>query len=387
MLTTPKSLRLQIAIIGRMNAGKSSVLNFLTGQEVSITAPVAGTTTDVVEKNQELHGVGPVTWIDTAGLDDVSELGIKRTARTRKALEKADLVLVVCEGNQIPHELIADIQKPMIYLFNKADLYPDHTDGFWVNALDRTKRDAVLNRLRAEIQKCLNPAPQVGVLDGLIAPGGTLVLIMPIDAEAPKGRLIMPQVQVLRAALDLHLKIMAVQPAEYAMVFNTLRQKPDLVICDSQALKLMIDQTPADVLCTTFSVLFARLKGDLNAFIEGAHHIRSLKSGDKVLIAEACTHHAITDDIARVKIPALFRQKGLDVHFEWVSGADFPTDLSSYALVVHCGACMFNPAQMKTRQQKAVGAGVAMTNYGLCMAELQGYLDQITRVFSMNERI
>ena len=381
MSTTPKSLRLQIAIIGRMNAGKSSVLNLLTGQEISITAPVAGTTTDVVEKNQELHDVGPVTWIDTAGLDDASELGIKRTARTRKALEKADIVLVVCEGNQIPHALIADIQKPIIYLFNKADLYFDQSGGFWVNALDKTKRDMVLNRLQAEIKKILNPAPQVGILDGLIAPSGTLVLIMPIDAEAPKGRLIVPQVQVLRAALDLHLKTTVIQPAEYKTVLEKLNPKPDLVVCDSQVLKDVIQKTPDDVLCTTFSVLFARLKGDLNAFIEGAHHIRSLKSGDKVLIAEACTHHAVTDDIARVKIPALFRQKGLDVHFEWVSGADFPADLNSYALVVHCGACMLNLAQMKTRQQKAIDVGVPMTNYGLCMAELQGYLDQITRVF------
>lgn len=382
MLTTPKSLRLHIAIIGRMNAGKSSVLNLLTGQETAIASPVAGTTTDVVEKNQELHELGPVMWIDTAGLDDVSELGDKRTARTRKALEKADVVLVVCEGNVIPHELIAGIQKPMIYLFNKADLYPDHTDGFWVNALDVSCRDVVLKRLQDEIKKCLKPVSGGGVLDGLVPAGGQIVLIMPIDAEAPKGRLIMPQVQVLRAALDLHLKTMVVQPAEYESALKELKQKPDLVICDSQVLKFMLEKTPDDILCTTFSVLFARLKGDLKRFIEGAYQIRSLKQGDKVLIAEACTHHAIKDDIARVKIPNLFRQKGFDVQFEWVSGADFPTDLTPYALVVHCGACMFNPAQMKARQAQGEKAHVPMTNYGLCLAALQGYLERITAVFT-----
>lgn len=382
MLTTPKSLRLHIAIIGRMNAGKSSVLNLLTGQETAIASSVAGTTTDVVEKNQELHELGPVMWIDTAGLDDDSILGKERTARTQKALEKADIVLVVCEGDDVPHEWIRGIQKPMIYLFNKADLYPNHSEGFWINALDLAARNQVLNRLQDEIKKFLKPCAHSGVLEALIPVGGTLVLIMPIDAEAPVGRLIMPQVQVLRAALDLHLKTIVVQPDEYESALAELKQKPDLVVCDSQVLKQMIEKTPPDVFCTTFSILFARLKGNLNAFIEGAHAIQFLKKGDKVLIAEACTHHAIKDDIARVKIPNLFRQKGFDVQFEWVSGADFPTDLTPYALVVHCGACMFNPAQMKARQAQGEKAHVPMTNYGLCLAALQGYLERITAVFT-----
>ncbi len=386
-MLTPKSMRLQIALVGRMNAGKSSVMNLLTGQSVSLVSSMPGTTTDVVEKNQELPDLGPVTWIDTAGLDDVGPLGKARREKAFNALEKADIVLVVCEGDKVPQDLIASIRKPMIYLFNKADLYPVHADGFWINALDFSARDKVLERLQQEIRSHLPAVPEKTVLSDLVPNNGTIVLIAPIDEEAPKGRLIMPQVQVLRDALDKHLKTILVQPAEYAEALAMLKNPPDLVICDSQALKIMIEKTPADIACTTFSVLFARLKGDLNQFITGARRIRTLQKGDKVLIAEACTHHAVTDDIARVKIPALFRACGIEVDFNWVSGGDFPADLSDYALVVHCGGCMINRTQMLARQERAFKAQVMMTNYGLCMAELQGYLDRITAVFEKESGI
>lgn len=379
-MVTPKALRLHIALVGRVNVGKSSLLNLLVGQEAAIVSPVPGTTTDVIEKNQELHGIGPVVWSDLAGFDDVSELGQKRVEKAKVALSKADIVLVVCDGDQIPTELIADIKVPMIMVHNKADMHAVTGDGIWINALDISKRDEILEAIKSEIQKVLGDKKQEGILDGLVPANGTVVLIMPQDAEAPKGRLIMPQVQVIRAALDLGLIVMAVQPDQYEVALAKIG-KPDLVIADSQVLKFMLEKTPSDISCTTFSVLFARQKGDFEALVQGAKAIKNLKIGDRVLIAEACTHHAMNDDIARVKIPALFKKAGFDVAFEWVSGNDFPADLSSYKLVVHCGGCMLNKTQMMNRIEKVKKVNVAVTNYGLCIAALQGNLERIVKVF------
>lgn len=425
MNNVPKSLRFHIAIVGRMNSGKSSLLNLLTGQETSITSDVAGTTTDTVEKNQELHGFGSVTWIDTAGLDDgkfisggnctvapalespctdnvhsgsalrerppftasnefseEQKLRLKRVEKTKKALKKADIAVVVCEGSQVPQEIVAEIPCPVIYVFNKADQHKQTVDGFWVNALDVTSRDTVLNRMVAEIKKQLGGREKKSLLEGLVPANGSIVLIMPIDAEAPKGRIIVPQVQAVRSALDLGLKVVCVQPEQYVSALENLKVKPDLVIADSQVLKFMLDNTPSDIKCTTFSILFARQKGDLKTLIAGAREIRKLKKGDRVLIAEACTHHAIQDDIARVKIPNLFKKRGLDVTFEWVTGSDFPADVSGYKLIIHCGACMFNETQMMNRIKQVDDQKTAITNYGLCMAELQGVMDRLTEVFN-----
>lgn len=375
---TQKSLRLQIVLVGRVNAGKSSVLNLLTGQDVSITSAVPGTTTDTVEKNQELHGIGPVTWIDTAGIGDKTVLGKERLLKTRKALQKADVALVVCDGPEVPADLIQDLKIPQIRIHTKADLHAHSDREFWINALDFSARDAVLTRLKQELSSVVS-MPRLSLLDGLVKPNDHLVMITPIDAEAPQGRMIVPQVQTLRAALDAHAIVTFVQPEEYPLLIQ--KQKPDLVICDSQVSRLMVEKTPDSIPCTTFSILFARMKGDISLLIKGAQRIRTLQDGDKVLIAEACTHHAIEDDIARVKIPNLFLKRGIHPDFHWVSGNDFPDDVSAYQLIVHCGACMFNRTQMMNRIERAVNAGTAITNYGLCIAELQGFLDRVTRLF------
>lgn len=393
MQSAPKSLRLHIAIVGRVNSGKSSLLNLLTGQQAAITSELAGTTTDVVEKAQELHPLGPVLWLDTAGFGDDSVLGDKRMEKTYRALERADIVVLVCLGDTIgePEEKIINLAKekniPLIKIYNQADKYDiTATDGIKVNATDISSRDRVLNELKAQLIKVctedfLNSQPLLG---DLAPANSTVIMIIPLDYEAPKGRLIMPQVQAIRDCLDHNQNIIAVKEDNYINILNNLKNKPDLVICDSQIVDRMVKETPPEIKCTTFSILMARFKGDLAKMVHGAQMISKLQDGDKVLIAESCTHHAAEDDIGKVKIPNwLLKKTGKQLQIDHVSGCDFGTDLSRYKLVIQCGGCNINRREILSRIYKCEHAGVAITNYGVCISELKGVLNRVLEPFNL----
>lgn len=390
--TTPKGLRIHIAVLGRVNAGKSSFLNLVTGQQTSITSDVAGTTTDVVEKTQELLPIGPVVWLDTAGLGDDTLLGEKRIEKTKRALDKADVVLLICEGNHIGEEeseIIQGAQKrnlPLIKIFNKSDILPTGGEGIAVNSKDLSSRDKVLTLLKNELLKVLpnDVINAPSLLGDLVGAHQTVIMIVPIDYEAPKGRLILPQVQAIRDCLDADASIIVVKENDYLSVLNNLKQKPDLVICDSQVVDQMVAQTPADIKCTTFSILFARFKGDLKKLVKGAEVINTLQDKDKVLISESCTHHAIEDDIGTVKIPNWLRKKtGADLQIDHVSGCDFPNNLGEYKLVIQCGGCMNNRKEILSRINKCEQAHVAVTNYGVCISALKGVLTRVLEPFDL----
>ena len=390
MQQTPKSLRLHIALLGRVNAGKSSFLNLITGQDVSITSAKEGTTTDIVEKNQELLPIGPITWLDTAGLGDETDLGEKRLAKTQSVWDRSDIVLLICEGNNIgkyEEEIIKEAGNrnlPLIKIFNKADKFSCDGEGIKVNALDLSSRDTILSKLKAELIKvCPEDFINQPTILGDLAPRqSNIILLVPIDKEAPKGRLIMPQVQSIRDALDNDQIVTVVKENEYIKALENMKTPPSLVVCDSQVVDFMVKNTPEDITCTTFSILFARMKGDIVKLVEGAATIKNLQDDDKVLIAESCTHHAIEDDIGRVKIPNLLRKKtGKDLIINHVAGHDFPADLAEYKLVVQCGGCMHNRREMLSRINKCEQAGVPITNYGVCISELKGVLRQVLKPF------
>lgn len=390
MLNTPKALRLHIALMGRVNAGKSSFLNLITGQNVSITSAHEGTTTDVVEKNQELLPIGPITWLDTAGLGDETDLGEKRLEKTQSVWDRSDVILLICEGNNIgkyEEEIIKEAEKrnlPLIKIFSKADKFSCEGEGLKVNSQDLSSRDEVLGKLKAELIKvCPEDFINQPTILGDLAPKQSyVVLLVPIDKEAPKGRLIMPQVQAIRDALDNDQIVTIVKENEYIKALENMKTPPSLVVCDSQVVDFMVANTPQNISCTTFSILFARLKGDIVKLVEGAAAIKNLQDGDKVLIAESCTHHAIEDDIGRVKIPNLLRKKtGKDLIINHIAGHDFPTDLAEYKLVVQCGGCMHNRREMLSRINKCEQAGVPITNYGVCISELKGVLRQVLKPF------
>ena len=392
MQSTPKSLRLQIAIFGRVNAGKSSFLNLVTGQKTSITSDIAGTTTDVVEKAQELLPLGPVLWLDTAGFGDSTKLSEQRLEKTIKTLDRADIAILVCEGDIIGDEekqiiaLAAQHKIPLIKVYNKADKYNiTATDGIIINAMDRNSRDKVLNELKAALIKVcpedfINSRPLLGDL----APAhSTVVMIIPIDYEAPKGRLIMPQVQAIRDCLDHNQNVLVVKENDYQTVLQNFKNPPALVICDSQVVDKMVAETPADIKCTTFSILMARFKGDLQKMVKGAEMINKLQDGDKILIAESCTHHAVEDDIGRVKIPNWLKKKtGKNLQIDYVNGCDFAANLQDYKLVIQCGGCAINRKEILSRIYKCEQAGVAITNYGVCISKLKGVLPRVLEPFN-----
>lgn len=392
MQQTPKGLRLQIALLGRVNAGKSSFLNLVTGQDISITSDVAGTTTDVVEKAQELLPIGPVLWLDTAGFGDDTKLSDKRIEKTIKVLDRADVAVLVCEGDKIgkiERKIIEQIEAkkiPLIVVFNKADIrkVKNPEGAIVVNSLDKSSRDKVLNELKAALIKVcpedmLNPPALLG---DLAPQHGTVVMIVPIDYEAPKGRIILPQVQAIRDCLDYNQTVIVVKENYYAATLQNLKKAPDLVVCDSQVVNKMVEETPQQVKCTTFSVLMARLKGDLDKLTQGAAAIWNLEDGDRVLIAESCTHHAMKDDIGTVKIPNLLKLKtGKDLIIDHVSGCEFPYNLDKYNLVIQCGGCMQNRREILSRINKCEQVKVPITNYGICISELQGVLARVLEPF------
>ncbi len=397
--STPKGLRLQIGLFGRRNSGKSTLMNALIGQAVSIVSAQPGTTTDPVEKAYELAPLGAVVFIDTAGLDDEGELGALRVQRTRAVLERVDLALVVVDDGRIgllENELIAtlrDQNTPFVVVFNKADLESGQPAKAQLMELAADNVDsAVVSAVRQEGVDALKEimakrAPEGGLSEArligdLIGPGDLVVLVVPIDLGAPKGRLILPQVQTLRDILDSDACGLMVKERELATTLARLPEPPKLVVCDSQVVLKVAADTPRSVPLTTFSILMARFKGDMNGLAAGAGALSRLRTGDRVLISEACSHHALADDIGRVKIPRWLRQfAGGNLDIDVKSGRDFPDDLTPYSIVVQCGGCTVTRRQMLARQYRAARQGVPMTNYGMAISVVQGVLDRSLQSF------
>ncbi|CCY23824.1 iron-only hydrogenase maturation protein HydF [Brachyspira sp. CAG:484] len=397
-MKTLKSMRLHIGIFGKTNAGKSALLNRLTNQDVSIVSEIAGTTTDVVEKSMELLPVGPVNFMDTAGIDDKTALRDERIEKTLKVINRTDIAVIVCDYNGIDEyekqliEQITELKIPYLVVINKTDLEPisdkklaqikDYTENIIITSAYDDK-DIVFKFKEKLVQMLPEEFVNSPAIAGdLIPPKSTVILVIPIDKEAPKGRLILPQVQTLRDLLDSSCLSYVVKESELKQALDNLKEPPALVITDSQAFKTVSEIVPENIPLTSFSILFARLKGDLYAFRIGAEAISNLKDGDKVLILESCTHHAIEDDIGRVKIPALLRKKtGKNLIIENFAGHDFP-DISSYKLIIHCGACMTNRREILSRILKANEAGIPVTNYGITISYCLGILDRAMRIFS-----
>jgi [FeFe] hydrogenase H-cluster maturation GTPase HydF len=401
MDTTPKGNRLHIAIFGRTNVGKSSLLNYLIGQEIAITSPVAGTTTDVVEKAAELLPLGPVLFLDTAGLDDVSELAEARLKKTQRIFDRADCILLVTEPDQwTPYEsgVLVEAEKrkvPILIVVNKIDLgmpSPAHIEKLMsetgrvvpLSCLDPMGREKTMALLKRHlIEMAPDDVIETPTLIGdLLPPGGLALLVVPIDMQAPKGRLILPQVQTIRDALDNDASALIVKERELASTLTYLNRKPDLAVCDSQVILKVSADLPRDIPCTTFSILFARQKGNLTVAAAGAAAIEILRPGDRVLIAEACSHHPLQDDIGRVKIPRWLSQYvGGELKIDFSAGRDYPEGLDQYRLIIHCGGCMLTRREMLARLQKAKEASVPVTNYGLAISFTQGVIRRVLSPF------
>jgi [FeFe] hydrogenase H-cluster maturation GTPase HydF len=398
MNNTPRGNRLHIAIFGRRNVGKSSLINAITNQNIALVSDVAGTTTDPVYKSMEILPVGPVVLIDTAGLDDAGRLGELRVKRSFSVLNKTDLVLLVVEAGcslTAYEEEILGISRekniPVIIVLNKSDLTPAGPESA-ESLKERTGFDAVrvsaasscgIDELKMAI---IRNAPLTWddrpIVGDLLTPKDHVVLVTPIDSAAPKGRLILPQVQTLRDILDHNGMATICKETELEATLKLLNQKPALVITDSQVFKQADAATPPDILLTSFSILFARQKGDLHSLALGAKAIDKLRPGDKILMAEACTHHPVEDDIGRVKIPNWLRQHvGGELQFEWVSGTAFPDTLQEFSLIVHCGGCMINRREMLSRLAQAQANDVPIVNYGVAIAHLMGVLPRALSPF------
>ena len=399
---TPRALRHVITIVGCRNAGKSSLINALTGQDVAIVSAVPGTTTDAVAKSYELLPLGSVTFYDTAGLDDDSSLGKQRIKASKSALYKADIALLVVGENGLndfDKNLANELKKrqiPFIVVFNKCDI--KKTDKLDLDFCNRIGASVVsvsaakkrnINKLKELIIANIpeENKKQTSLLDGLVEEKDCVVLVTPIDASAPKGRLILPQVQVLREILDLNAFAVVAQTDELKNCLDGLRCKPKIVITDSQAILKVDKIIPQDIALTTFSVLFARIKGDLKILVDGAKVIDKLENGANILIAEACSHHIQEDDIAQVKIPNwLKKYTGKTFNFSFCVGNDFPENIEDFDLVIHCGACMLNKAEMTRRLRECVRRQVPITNYGITISKTQGILERVIKPFKIERR-
>lgn len=397
MIRAPKSQRLHIGIFGRRNVGKSSVLNRLTGQSVSLVSEIAGTTTDPVEKPMELLPLGPVLFIDTAGIDDVGVLGEMRVGRTRQVLDRTDLAVLVTIPGQwdaFEQELTDLLEKndvPVVVVVNKSDLSAPE-DAFVEEIRSHFKKTVVCSALTGdrfgEVRRALlSAAPpefveRQSIVADLVGPGECAVLVVPIDKEAPKGRLILPQVQSIRDLLDHDSFCMVVKERELRRALERLATPPALVVTDSQAFLKVAADTPFEIPMTSFSILFARYQGDLTEMVRGALAIETLKPGDRILIAEACSHHPIGEDIGTVKIPRWLTQYvGGKLEIESTRGHDFPDDISEFSLIVHCGACMWNRREMLSRISRSREAGVPITNYGLAISYSLGIFERALAPF------
>ncbi len=403
MLSTPKGFRLHIGLFGRRNVGKSSILNALTRQDVSIVSDVAGTTTDPVEKPMELLPLGPVLFIDTAGIDDVGALGEMRVARTKQIFDRCDLGVIVVENdNGVPagsrrsygfgpfeEEILKELQGreiPVIIVLNKVDLgAPDQAllARFKAAKIPVVQTVAVQGEGMPELREALiKHAPEdfinmPSIMGDLLPAGELAVLVVPIDLEAPKGRLILPQVNAIRDVLDVDAYCMVVKERELRDALERLNRPPAIVVTDSQGFLKVAGDTPPEIPMTSFSILFARYRGDLFEFVRGALTIDHLKPGDRILIAEACSHHPIGEDIGTVKIPRWLTQYvGGKLEFDSVQGHDYPEDVTPYRLIVHCGSCMWNRREMLSRILRCRQQGVPITNYGVTIAYSLGIFER-----------
>lgn len=390
--STPAANRLHIALFGKRNSGKSSLINALTGQDTALVSDIPGTTTDPVSKAMEIQGIGPCLFIDTAGFDDEGELGQMRISRTLKAIERTDIALLLCEDGtneeeKLWVEQLNERKIPVILILNKADAREDigttmarigknlGQKPLAVSAKERTGmekiRQAILEKLPADFG-------QQTITGDLVKGGDLVLLVMPQDIQAPKGRLILPQVQTLRELLDKKCLVMSCTTDQLAATLQALARPPKLIITDSQVFHTVYEQKPAESQLTSFSVLMAGYKGDIPYYIEGASTIDRLTPQSRVLIAEACTHAPLSEDIGRVKLPRMLRKKvGEALQIDIVGGTDFPEDLTGYDLIIHCGACMFNRKYVLSRIEKARRQHIPMTNYGIVLAHLNGILDKI----------
>ena len=387
MNDTPSSERIHIGFFGRRNAGKSSLVNAVTGQQLSVVSEVKGTTTDSVQKAMELLPMGPVVIIDTPGFDDEGQLGELRVHQTKRTLNRVDCAVLVVDGtvgktaiDEQIIQLLVDKNIPYIVAYNKADLSATaEDDGLAVSALTG---DGVWE-LKEHVARLVKTREQTGKLVGdLVRPGDVLILVVPIDKSAPKGRLILPQQQVIRDTLEAGAMPMVTRETEYPIALERLGRKPALVVTDSQVFGMVSKATPEDVPLTSFSILMARYKGFLEDAVRGAAALNALQDGDRILIAEGCTHHRQCEDIGTVKLPRWLREySGADLQFDTCSGREFPEDLSPYRLVVHCGGCMLNGRELDYRRKCAADSGVPFTNYGTAIAQVHGILKRSLEKF------
>lgn len=399
-MKTLKSLRLHIGIFGKTNVGKSAFLNRITNQDISIVSEIAGTTTDVVEKSMELLPVGAVVFLDTAGINDTTALGKERIEKTMKVINRTDVAVIICDYKGFDEYEIGLVKKfeelkiPFMVVVNKSDVEEisdvalekiksvvgENTPILKTSAISDKE---IVFKFKAKLVKML-PEDFVNspkIVGDLVPPKSTVILVIPIDKEAPKGRIILPQVQTIRDLLDSDCLSYSVKVSELAEAINNLKESPALVVTDSQAFREVSQIVPENIPLTSFSILFARLKGDLKAFAEGAKAIDELKDGDKVLILESCTHHAIEDDIGRVKIPNLLLKKtGKNLVIENYAGHDLP-DISKYNLIIHCGACMTNKREVLSRILLANEKGIPITNYGMTISYCLGIMDRAMKIF------
>jgi [FeFe] hydrogenase H-cluster maturation GTPase HydF len=397
MQNTPKGMRAHIGIFGKRNVGKSSILNILVNQEMSIVSDTAGTTTDPVEKSMELLPLGPVLFVDTAGIDDEGALGLQRVEKTKKVIDRIDLALIACDTkgfDKFEELLIKEFKlrkTPFVIIINKID--EGEVSQTTIDQLKKYEMPIVytsalnnegIGNLKEAIIKNVPDSffTETSIASDLIKAGEIAVLVVPIDLEAPKGRLILPQVQTIRDLLDNDSVVMVTKERELKTTLDNLKNPPALVITDSQAFLKVSADVPKNIKLTSFSILFARFKGELNEFVKGTLAIENLKSGDKVLVCESCTHHAIGDDIGRVKIPRWITQyTGKKLEFEHYAGHDLPLNLKDYALIIHCGACMTNRREILSRILKAKQANVPITNYGLTIAYSLGIFERALEPF------
>ena len=401
LVHTPNANRLHIALFGKRNSGKSSLINALTGQDTALVSDTPGTTTDSVQKAMEIHGIGPCLFIDTPGFDDEGELGNRRIERTWKAVEKTDIALLLCAGGGSAEETgepdfteelhwleqLKAKNIPTILLINKADIRKNtaslairikETFGSQPIPVSAKEKTGVELIRQAILEKLPEDFDQQSITGSLVTEGDLVLLVMPQDIQAPKGRLILPQVQTMRELLDKKCLIMSCTTDKLQETLQALSRPPKLIITDSQVFKTVYEQKPEESRLTSFSVLFAGYKGDIRYYVKSASAIGSLTESSRVLIAEACTHAPLSEDIGRVKLPHLLRKRiGEKLSIDIVAGTDFPQDLSPYSLVIHCGACMFNRKYVLSRIERARLQNVPMTNYGVAIAFLNGILNQI----------
>lgn len=396
LIQTPNANRLHIGLYGKRNSGKSSIINALTGQNVAIVSDVPGTTADPVYKPMELHGIGPVVFIDTAGFDDEGKLGELRIERTKQAMDKTDIALLVlsADDTQISEELkwakeFKDRKTTIIPIISKSDLVISIDKNLLENIeknmgmspiVVSVSHDEGVENIREEIIKKLPEDYEADSITGDLAKeGDRILLVMPQDIQAPKGRLILPQVQTLRELLDKKCIVTSCTTDKLKETLNSFKKAPNLIITDSQVFKTVYELKPEESKLTSFSVLFAAYKGDSEYFVEGAKHLKDMNENSRILIAEACTHKALNEDIGREQLPKLLRKKlGQKLHIDIVSGADFPDDLTPYDLVITCGACMFNRKHVLSRVEKARTQNIPMSNYGIVIAYLNGILDKVS---------